>query len=89
MPEQADRWDEWWDTDEGSAEEARAFDKLMKHDIEHELYTALAYVRPLVWAIAQDKSEPPWRKEKAEEAIVKMDSAMILCEPKEPISNVL
>jgi hypothetical protein len=31
MPEQADQWDEWWETDEGSAEEARAFDKIMKH----------------------------------------------------------
>jgi hypothetical protein len=30
MPEQ-DRWDEWWETDEGSADEARAFDKIMKH----------------------------------------------------------
>ena len=88
MPEQ-DRWDAWWETDEGSADEARAFDKIMKHDIVHELYAALAYVRPLEWAIAQDKSEPPWRKEKAETAIVKMDAAMILCEPKEPISNVL
>ncbi len=30
MPEQ-DRWDAWWETDEGSADEARAFDKIMKH----------------------------------------------------------
>jgi hypothetical protein len=83
------RWDEWWETDEGSAEEASAFDKLMKHDIEQELYAALAYVRPLVWVIAQDGGEPPWRKKRAEEAIAKMDAAMILCQPKEPISNVL
>lgn len=45
--------------------------------IVRELYEVLAYVRPLVWVIAEDGGEPPWRKAKAEKAIGKIDAAMI------------
>jgi len=42
-----------------------------------ELYVALAFVRPLACAIAEDGDGPKWRRERAKEAIAKMDAAMV------------
>jgi len=55
MPEQ-DRWDEWWETDEGSAEEARAFDKIMKHAEMTDAMRRCMHREP---ALRKPNADPP------------------------------
>jgi hypothetical protein len=45
--------------------------------IVQELYDVLAYVRPLIWSIAEGGGEPPWRKARAKKSIGRIDAVMI------------
>ena len=45
---------------------------------------ALKNVRPLVWVIAEDGGEPPWRRKKAQECIGMIDAAMIEFDAQSP-----
>lgn len=39
---------------------------------------ALAYIRPLLVAIAADGGEPPWRQAKADRALAKVEAAILI-----------
>lgn len=85
MPEQADRWHEWWETDEGSADEARAFDKIISRNNQFAMSSEIQTLhRPFLAWLEKLRGQVAWtyhRPDRATGATLGDADFVLYCQP--------